>query len=81
MTDIATGSFVVTFTVPMSNDNYAFSGGTSSENTNGNRGTNGLHTLNMSASGVHVFTAFGATAGVDGSAHDNAIIAVIVHGN
>ena len=81
VTDIAAGSFVVTFTVPMSNDNYAFSGGTSNENTGGNRGTNGLHTLNMSASGVHVFTAYGATHDSDGAAHDNAITAVIVHGN
>jgi len=81
VTDIAAGSFVVTFTVPMSNDNYAFSGGTSDENSSAVRGPNGLHTVNMSASGIHIFTGYGSTAGSDGAAHDNAITAVIVHGN
>ena len=81
ISDEGTGSFIIIFTQPMTDTDYIIAGHTSSENTNGNRGSNGFHSLNTPASGAHIFSAYGSTDNSGGGAHDNAIVAVSIFGN
>ena len=80
ISDEGNGSFII-ITQPMTDTDYIIAGHTSSENTNGNRGSNGFHSLNTQASGAHIFSAYGSTDNSGGGAHDNAIVAVSIFGN
>ena len=81
ISDEGNGSFIIIFAQPMTDTDYIIAGHTSSENTNGNRGSNGFHSLNTQASGAHIFSAYGSTDNSGGGAHDNAIVAVSIFGN
>ena len=68
VTDHGTGDFTVNFSNNFSATNYAFFQGSSSENTNGNRGANGqnIETSNKAVGSCKVFSYYGSTGSGNG---------------
>ena len=73
ITDNGTGDYTVNFTTAMVDADYCVAGTAGSNNTNGNRGTNGIMANNASpptAGNCRILSAYGASASTDGSLQD-----------
>ena len=69
VSDHGTGNFTVNFSSNFSDTGYAFFEGTSSENTNGNRGANGqnIEQSNKAVGSCKVFSYYGSTGSGNGN--------------